>query len=149
MPLVNAVQIHILGDRSWGWRIGSYSAIPAKTTAILVWSTGGPPATDGLAAYGWTTRTRSGFFSRCSAGRAAAQPTGSLRAPVSVKDRWFYGRKYTCIQPGRFVVAVSDIAGGKRLTVRVQRTGKLLAIGEVKAGGGWLRGSKSCRESER
>ena len=68
---------------------------------------------------------------------------------MRVKDGWFFGRKYKCLQPGRFVVEIRDIAGGKRVTVRVQRTGRLLAVGEVKAGGGWLRGAKSCGDYER
>ena len=148
-PEDTAVYIQILGDRSWGWRLERYDAIPTKRAVIAVWSNGGPVSTFGVAAYGWTTRTRSAFLAGCSVGRAAAQPRGSLRAAVRVKDGWFYGRKYTCLQPGRFVVAVSDVAGGKRITVRVQRTGKLLALGELTAGGGWLRGAKSCAESER
>jgi len=148
-PRDTAVNIQILGDRSWGWRLERYDAIPAKRTTIAVWSNGGPTSTFGVAAYGWTTRTRTGFFAGCAAGTAAAQPAGQLRSPVRVKDGWYYGRKYKCIQPGRFVVAVSDIAGGKRVTVRVQATGQLLALGEVNAGGGWLRGSKSCTDSDR
>jgi hypothetical protein len=148
-PQEVAVYIQILGDRSWGWRLERYDAIPAKRSVIVVWSNGGPVSTSGIAAYGWATRTRTGFFVSCPSGRAAAQPAGSLRAPVRVKDGWFYGRKYTCLQPGRFVVEVRDIAGGKRVTVRVQKTGRLLAVGEVKAGGGWLRGAKSCSENER
>jgi hypothetical protein len=148
-PREAAVYIQILGNRSWGWRLGRYEAIPAERAVIAVWSNGGPVSTFGVAAYGWTTRTRSAFFGGCSVGRAAAQPQGSLRAAVRVKDGWFYGRKYRCLEPGRFVVAISDTTGGKRITVRVQRTGKLLALGELTAGGGWLRGSKSCSESER
>jgi len=66
-----------------------------------------------------------------------------------VEDGWYFGRKFTCLQTGRFVVEIRDITGGKRLSVRVQKTGKLLAVGEVKAGGGWLRGSTSCRDSDR
>jgi hypothetical protein len=148
-PRDTAVNIQILGDRSWGWRLERYDAIPAKRVTIAVWSNGGPPSTFGVAAYGWATRTRSGFFASCGAGTAAAQPAGKLRAAVRVKDGWYFGRKYKCIQPGRFVVAVSDIAGGKRVTVRVQKTGTLLALGEITAGRGWLRGAKSCGESER
>jgi hypothetical protein len=148
-PLTPRIYIQILGDRAWGWRLGRYTAIPAKTATIAVWSEGGPPSTFGIVAYGWATRTRSGFSASCAGGRAAAQPAGSLRAAVRVKDGWFYGRKYACLHAGRFVVAVSDVAGGKRVTVRVQRTGKLLALGELRAGGGWLRGPKSCSESER
>lgn len=144
-----AFNIQILGDRGWGWKLGRYSAIPAKITMIAVWSSGGPAATHGVAAYGWVTRSRASFSSACALGRAQGQPAGKLSAPVRVKDGWYFGRKFTCLDSGRFVVEIRDVAGGKRLTVRVQRTGKLLAVGEVKAGGGWLRGSPGCRDSDR
>jgi hypothetical protein len=148
-PLDVAVQIQILGDRAYGWRLGTYTAIPAKKTTIAVWSMGGSQSVRGIAAYGWATRTRSTFLAGCPAGRAAAQPAGSLRPAVRVKDGWSFGRKFSCVQPGRFVVEIRDIQGGKHVTVRVQRTGKLLAVGEIKGTGGWLRGSKSCEDSDR
>ena len=148
-PADIALHIQILGDRTWGWRLGRYTGIPVKRTVIAVWSDGGPASTFGVASYGWAISTRSALSTSCSPGRAAAQPSGGLRAAVRVKDGWFYGRKYKCLRPGRFVIEVRDITGGKRVTVRVQRTGKLLAVGEVRAGGGWLRGAKSCEESER
>jgi hypothetical protein len=116
---------------------------------IAVWSKGGPVETDGIAAYGWATRSRSAFSADCRAGRATRQVDGGLGPAVLVKDGWFAGRKFTCLDTGRIVVAISDVRGGKRVTVRVQKTGKLLALGEVTAGGGWLRGSKSCESSEK
>jgi hypothetical protein len=144
-----ALNIQLLGDRTWGFGIERFTAIPAKRSTIVVWSDGGPPSTFGVTAYGWATQTRAVFSTGCATGRAFSSPAGSLRAAVRVKDGWFYGRKYKCLQPGRFVVAIGDVAGGKRVTVRVQRTGKLLAVGEVKAGGAWLRAAKSCGEYER
>jgi hypothetical protein len=143
------VNIQLLGNRTWGWLLGGYRAIPERVTMIAVWSKGGPPETDGIVAYGWATRTRSAFFADCAPGRAARQPAGNLGPAVRVKDGWFAGRKFTCLYTGRIVVAISDTRGGKRVTVRVQKTGKLLALGEITKGGGWLRGSKSCRESEK
>lgn len=148
-PQDATLYISILGNRTWGWRLEDYDAIPAKRTTILVWSMGGPPATDGVAAYGWAQRRRAAFSGGCATGRAFSSPAGSLRAPVKVRDGWFYGRKYRCYDPGRFVVEVRAIAGGKRVTVRVQKTGKLLAVGEIDGTRGWLRGAKSCDESER
>ena len=148
-PADVAFHIQLLGDRTWGWLLGGYRAIPAHVTTIAVWSKGGPVATDGIAAYGWATRTRSAFYPGCRPGQAAARIDGGLRPAVRVKDGWFAGRKFTCSGTGKIVVAVSDIAGGKRVTVRVQRTGKLLALGEIEQGGGWLRGSKSCLPSEK
>ena len=144
-----AVHIQILGDRTWGWKLGRYRAIPEHVTTIAVWSSGGPVETQGVAAYGWATRTRSAFFAECASGQAARQPAGNLRPAVRVKDGWFAGRKFTCLDTGRIVVAISDTRTGKRVTVRVQKTGKLLALGEITTGGGWLRGSVSCRESEK
>jgi hypothetical protein len=144
-----SLNIQILGNRTWGWKLGQYSAIPAKVTTIAVWSSGGPATTNGIVAYGWVTRNRASFSPACTLGRASAQPAGTLSAPVRVKDGWYFGRKFTCLQTGRFVVEIRDITGGKRLTVRLQKTGKLLGVGEVKAGGGWLRGSTGCRDSDR
>jgi hypothetical protein len=141
--------ISILGNRAYGWRLEEYKAIPAKVSTILVWSMGGPPQTDGVAAYGWAQRSRAAFSGSCATGRAFSSPAGSLRAPVKVKDGWFFGRKYRCYGAGRFVVSMQSIPGGKRVTVRVQKSGKLLAVGEIKGTSGWLRGSKSCDESER
>jgi hypothetical protein len=148
-PQDSTLYISILGNRTYGWRLEDYTAIPAKKSTILVWSMGGPPATDGVAAYGWAQQGRAAFSGGCATGRAFSSPAGSLRGPVKVKDGWFYGRKYRCYGPGRFVVQVRTIPGGRRVTVRVQKSGKLLAVGEVKGGTGWLRGSKSCDESER
>lgn len=149
LPKDVAVNIQILGDRTWGWKLGRYRAIPEHVTTIAVWSSGGPVETQGLVAYGWATRTRSAFFAECRSGRAARQLAGNLGPAVRVKDGWFAGRKFTCLDSGRIVVAISDTRTGKRVTVRVQKTGQLLALGEITAGGGWLRGSKSCRESEK
>lgn len=136
-------------DVAFHIQLGGYRAIPADVTVIAVWSKGGPVETDGIAAYGWATRNRSAFYSGCRPGLAAGRIDGGLRPAVRVRDGWFAGRKFTCSGTGKIVVAVSDIAGGKRVTVRVQRTGKLLALGEIVQGGGWLRGSKSCQPSEK
>lgn len=149
LPTNVSFHIQLLGDRAWGWQIGRYRAIPPRVTTIAVWSMGGPAETQGVAAYGWATRTRSAFSETCAPGRAAAQPAGNLGPAVRVKDGWFTGRKWTCLDTGRIVVAISDTKTGKRVTVRVQKTGKLLALGEITKGGGWLRGSKSCRDSEK
>ncbi len=77
VPRDVSVQIQILGNRTWGWKLGQYSAIPAKVTTIAVWSLGGPAATNGIVAYGWVTRNRAAFSSACTLGRAEAQPAGS------------------------------------------------------------------------
>lgn len=148
--LASSFNIQLLGDRSYGWQLGRYTAIPAKTAVVAVFSLGGPRATNGLAVYGWATRAGSRLSTACSRVQPATrQPTGSLRPAVRVQHGWLYGRKYACTMRGRFVVETRDIAGGKRVTVRMQGTGELLAVAEVGRAGGWIRGSKRCTEGER
>jgi hypothetical protein len=112
-PREIAINIQILGDRTWGWKLGRYSAIPAKTTTIAVWSSGGPAATNGITAYAWVTRNRTSFSSACTLGRALRQPAGTLGAPVRVRDGWYFGRKFTCLDTGRFVVEIRDLTGDR------------------------------------
>ena len=142
--------IQIAGDKEGTWRLGGSTTLPRKTTFTAVWSLGGPARTRGIAVYGWISKGATRISDACrSTPRPPAKP-GSLRAPIRVKDGWFLGRKYTCLQEGRFVIETRDLAGGgRRMTVRMQRTGELLAVSEVRPGGGWLRASQSCSESEK
>jgi hypothetical protein len=73
----------------------------------------------------------------------------NLVPAVRVRDGLFTGRKLACVRSGRYLVEVRDIAGGKRLVVRMQRGGEVLAVGETQRGGAWLRGSKRCTATER
>jgi hypothetical protein len=144
--------VELLGDKdATRWSAASarpLSAVPDQKTVAVVWSLGGPVATSGMAVYSWMTDTRSRFAFQCTRSRAARKnSTRGLRAPVRVKDGWNLTRRFACLQRGRLLVAVRDIAGGgKRMTVRMERTGEVIAVAEVKRGGGSLRGSTRCDE---
>lgn len=141
--------VQILGESSWGFGLDN-AHLPSKRTIVVVWSRGGPAASGGVAVFGWITNARSAFRAGCSVTSAARRQTpGALRPPIRVKDGWFWGRKFACFNRGRLRLVVRDIAGGKRITVRMDRTGVLVAQGEVTRGGGWLRASKRCDERER
>lgn len=141
--------VQILGDESWGQHLGTKASLPEKTTVIAVWSLGGPKADNGLSLYGWTTNTRSGFSRFCQSARPLAVRRQSLRDPFRVRDGWFYGRKFTCVKEGPIVVGLAERAGRRRLTVTMQRTGELVAVGEVAANSGWVRASRGCVENDR
>jgi hypothetical protein len=141
--------VEILGDRDGTrWVAGSarpLQGVPDQKTVAVVWSLGGPESTSGMAVYAWITNADSRFAFQCRRTRAARKPTTKgLRAPVRVKDGWNVGRRFACLQRGRLVVAVRDIPGGKRMTVRMERTGQVVAMAETTGGGGWLRGSTRC-----
>ena len=144
--------VEILGDKdAAGWIAASakpLASVPDQKTVVVVWSLGGPVATSGMAVYAWSTATRSRFAFQCTRSRAARKhSTRGLRSPVRVKDGWNLTRRYGCLQRGRLLVAVRDLAGGgKRMTVRMERTGEVIAMAEVKRGGGSLRGSTRCDE---
>jgi hypothetical protein len=143
--------VQILGDKDavrWtSLSIRPLASVPKGKTVAVVWSLGGPRSTNGMAVYGWMTDTQSRFAFHCSRVRAA-QKTSSrgLRAPGRVKDGWHYGLRFACLQRGNFVVEVRDLSGGQRMTVRMQRSGEVIAIAEAKPGGGWIRASKRCEE---
>ena len=140
--------VHILGDRNGDYLFNFHAArlgIPDREAFVAVWSYGGPASTGGLALYAWDTRTRTHLSTLCSAARPSRTATrGSLRAPVSVKNGWNYGRRFACLQPGRFRVEVHEFAARKRVTLRMERTGELIATAEVTAKGASLRGSTRC-----
>jgi hypothetical protein len=143
--------VHLLGDKDavdWvAFNGAALSGVPKRKAVAVVWSLGGPASTSGIAVYGWITASRSHFALDCtSTKRARQKPIKGLRAPTRVKNGWHDGSRFACLQPGRFVVDVRDIQAGKRLTVRMQRTGELIAVAEVSRGGGWIRGSKRCDE---
>ena len=141
--------VQILGDRDseyqFNFNAGRFG-IPDRKTVVAVWSLGGPTSTNGIAMYGWVTGGQSRLGSFCT--RAAAKGTDPkptrLRARATVKDGWASGPRFACLQTGRVVVQERDIPGGKRLVVRMQPSGALIAVAEVGRGGGWLRASKAC-----
>jgi hypothetical protein len=148
-----AFRVEILGnrDRATYWlREASKSAgIPDGRTVVVVWSLGGPLSSNGVALHSWTTVPRARFSLRCARAAPTKTPpkTTGLGPKVKVKDGWNYGWKLNCQERGRIVVEVRDLPGGRRVTVRMQARGRVIAVAEVKNGGGWLRGSKRCSGS--
>jgi hypothetical protein len=143
--------VHLLGDKDsadWvAFNGAALSGVPDRKAVAVVWSLGGPVSTSGIAVYGWTTASRTHFALDCTTARPARQkPIRGLRAPVRVKNGWHDGSRFACLQSGRFVVDVRDVRGGQRLTVRMQRTGELIAVAEIGREGGWIRGSRRCDE---
>jgi hypothetical protein len=141
--------VHLLGEKDsadWvAFNGAALSGVPKRKAVAVVWSLGGPASTSGIAVYGWTTAARTRFALDCTSTRPGRQrPLKGLRAPVRLKNGWHDGSRFACLQPGRLVVDVRDIRGGKRLTVRMQRTGELIAVAELTGGGGWIRGSRRC-----
>jgi hypothetical protein len=143
--------VHLLGDKeSTDWVAfngAALSGAPKGKALAVVWSLGGPVSTSGIAVYGWATAARSHFALECTTTRPTRpKPVKGLRAPVRMKNGWHDGVRFACLQAGRLVVDVRDVRNGKRLTVRMQRTGELIAVAELGRTGGWLRGSRRCDE---
>ena len=151
-PLSPWLVIQLTGDRdSVSFNRLRSAPFPPKTVAIVVWSLGGATKDAGTAIHGWITATRGGLSTRCSTVRAALKPPvlSGLGPATRVKNGWFTGRKHTCEWRGRILVEERDIAGGRRISVRTQKGGSVLAVGEVTRNGGWLRASKRCLSAER
>jgi hypothetical protein len=116
-------------------------------TFVTVWSRGGPPSTEGAAIYGWSTATRYRPSSYCTPARTGPRkPRGKLRRPVRMQDGWNDDSGFACSHRGRFAIQVRSIRRGKRMTVRMERTGEVIAVAEVRPGSGWLRASTRCEE---
>jgi hypothetical protein len=147
----SAFNVQLLGHRQvTDWVAFSPSTLagaPQRRAIGVVWSLGGPVSTSGIAVYGWTTHAASRFGGACTAGTPQrGGKAAKLRAPVRVRDGWHVQHRYACVLPGRFTVAMTPISGGRRLTVQLQRTGEVLAVVELRRGGGTLRASTRCHE---
>jgi hypothetical protein len=142
--------VSLLGDRDWTWWSNSpeVKRIPDGRTVVMVHSLGGDRGTN---VYTWATAARSAFSKACSpvARRLKAPDLSSLGPPFRVKDRWNYGRGYACIEQGPIMTTVDRSSKGTRVVVRMQRTGKTIAVAEIAGKSGWIRGSKDCDERER
>jgi len=145
--------IQLIGDRDWGWNLGGLGAVgaPTKKSMIIVHSLGGPKEQQGLNAYSWSTATRTRASSRCTTlTRALKAPSLAGLGPATrVKDGWAFGRKFACVERGALLITASSASGGTRVVVRLQRSGRVLAVGEVAKGGGWIRGSIRCESREK
>jgi hypothetical protein len=145
--------IQLIGDREWGWNLGALGTVGAPThkSIIVVWSLGGFAAQQGLNIYGWATGTRSRMADRCK--RVAVtpkQPSLKGLGPVTrVKDGWAFGRKFGCLEKGPLLITTTQKAGKTQVVVRIQKSGKVMAVGELAGGGGWIRGSKTCEAKEK
>ena len=145
--------VQLVGDRDWGWNLGGLGnvGVPKERAVIVVWSLGGK-LPGGLNVYGWTTaklsrpspqvlgredaaegalagRPRPGHASRRTAGRSAGSSAAS--------------------RPGACSSRSPRAAGKARVVVRLQKSGRVLAVGELANGGGWIRGSKTCEAKEK
>jgi hypothetical protein len=144
--------VQLIGDRDWGWNLGGLGnvGVPKERAVIVVWSLGGK-LPGGLNVYGWTTAKVSRPSPKCSVVKAKLkEPSLSGLGPVTrVKDGWAFGRKFACLDTGRVLITLTEGAGKARVVVRVQKSGRVMAVGEVKNGGGWIRGSKTCEDEEK
>lgn len=145
--------VQLIGDRDWGWNLGALGSVgaPRKKSIIVVWSLGGHAAQNGLNVYGWATAKRSRPSRGCATAKARREPR-SLAAlgPVTrVKDGWAFGRKFLCLDAGRLLISTTQSGGKMRVVVRMQASGKVIAVGELGGGGGWIRGSKTCEAKEK
>jgi hypothetical protein len=144
--------VQLVGDRDWGWNLSGLGnvGVPKERAVIVVWSLGGK-LPGGLNVYGWTTAKRSRPSPECLVVRAKLkEPSPAGLGPITrVKDGWAFGRKFGCLQTGRVLITLTEGAGKARMVVRLQKSGRVIAVGELANGGGWIRGSKTCEAKEK
>jgi hypothetical protein len=144
--------IQLVGDRDWGWNLGGLGnvGVPKERAVIVVWSLGGK-LPGGLNVYGWTTAKLSRPSPNCSVVKAQPkEPSLAGLGPVTrTKDGWAFGRKFGCLETGRVLITLTEGAGKARVVVRLQKSGKVMAVGELGNGSGWIRGSKTCEAKEK
>lgn len=139
--------VQLVGNRDWGWNLGGLGnvGVPKERAVIIVWSLGGRTP-GGINVYGWTTAKLSRPSPKCSVLKAKPkEPSLAGLGPVTrVKDGWAFGRKFGCLDTGPVLITLTQGGGKARMVVRVQKSGKVIAVGELGGGGGWIRGSKTC-----
>jgi hypothetical protein len=145
--------VQLIGDRDWGWNLGALGSVgaPRKKSVIVVWSLGGLPAQQGLNIYGWATGTKARPSSRCTViKRTLKEPSLAGLGPVTrVKDGWAFGRKFGCLETGPLLISTTQQGFRTKVVVRLAKSGRAMAVGEVGGGAGWIRGSKSCEAKEK
>lgn len=148
----SSFNVQLVGDRDWGWNLGGLGnvGVPKERAVIVVWSLGGK-LPGGINVYGWTTSKRERPSPKCAVVNAQLkQPSLAGLGPVTkVKDGWAFGRKFGCLEAGRVLITTTRSAGKARVVVRMQASGRVIAVGELGAGGGWIRGSKTCEAKEK
>jgi hypothetical protein len=149
----SSFNIQLVGDRDWGWNLGALGSVgaPRKKAIIVVWSLGGHRAQQGQNFYSWTTSTRSRSSDRCrTVKQSPKEPTlAGLGPATKVKDGWAFGRKFGCLDSGSLLITTTQGSGKARVVVRMQASGKVMAVGELANGGGWIRGAKTCEAKEK
>jgi hypothetical protein len=144
--------VQLVGDRDWGWNLGGLGnvGVPKQRSVIVVWSLGGK-LPGGINVYGWATAKRERPSPDCTVVKAKLKaPSLSGLGPVTgVKDGWAFGRKFGCLESGRVLITTTLAAGKTRVVVRMQSSGRVIAVGELAKGGGWIRGSKTCEAKEK
>ena len=148
----SSFNVQLVGDRDWGWNLGGLGnvGVPKERAVIVVWSLGGK-LPGGINVYGWATAKRDRPSPKCSVVKARLRrPSLAGLGPVTrVQDGWAFGRKFGCLDGGRVLITITQSGTKARVAVRMQRSGKVIAVGEVGDGGGWIRGSKSCEAKEK
>jgi hypothetical protein len=144
--------VQLVGDRDWGWNLGGLGnvGVPKKRAVIVVWSLGGK-LPGGLNTYGWATAKLSSPSPQCTVARTPvkAPSLAGLGPVIRTKDGWAFGRKFGCLETGRLLITTTQGGGKARVVVRMQSSGRVIAVGEVGPGGGWIRGSKTCEAKEK
>lgn len=144
--------VQLIGDRDWGWNLSALGSVgaPKKRSLIVVWSLGGP-LRGGLLPHGWASATRSRASQRCRPVTAKLEPASlrGLGPTYRTKDGWAYGRKFSCLDRGRLLITTARSASKTRVVVRMQSSGKTIAVGELSGRSGWIRGSTSCDDREK
>ena len=145
--------VQLIGDRDWGWNLGALGSVgaPKKKSIIVVWSLGGFAAQQGLNVYGWATGTSSRPSSRCTViKRTLKEPSLAGLGPITrVKDGWAFGRKFGCLETGPLLISTTQQGSRTKVVVRLAKSGRAMAVGEVGGGAGWIRGSKTCEAKEK
>jgi len=148
----SSFNVQLVGNRDWGWNLGGLGnvGVPKERAVIVVWSLGGK-LPGGINVYGWTTAKRSRPSPNCSVVKAQLkQPSLAGLGPVTrVKDGWAFGRKFGCLETGPVLITLTDGGGKARVVIRLQKSGRVMAVGELANGAGWIRGSKTCEAKEK
>jgi hypothetical protein len=144
--------VQLIGDREWGWNLEGLGSlgVPRDKAVIAVWSMGGK-LPGGLNAYSWSTAARTRPSPTCRALKTQPKPPSlsGLGPTIRVKDGWAFGRKFACFEQGALLITTTQAGGTTRVVVRLQRSGRVMAVAEVGNGGGWIRGSTRCESREK
>ena len=82
--------------------------------------------------------------------RTLKEPSLAGLGPVTrVKDGWAFGRKFGCLETGPLLISTTQQGARTKVVVRLAKSGRAMAVGEVGGGTGWIRGSKTCEAKEK